>query len=311
MQRPTAPFPLEQAPEEIRRTMAAIGPVWGANTRRHVEMTVAAYTPHLARSPKDGVRVTRDVPYGAHPRQVLDVFRPAAPFGGARAAPVMIFVHGGAFVRGDKRVSEEIYDNVLYYFARNGFLGLNAEYRLAPEARFPDGARDVAAAVAWAERHAAEHGGDPSRIYVFGHSAGGTHVATFAFDRGAVPERPQAVAGVILASARVRADVLPDNPNADAVRAYFGDDASLYHQRSPVTHAADPDLPVMIIVAEYENPYLDVYGAELLHRLSGARRRAPRFVRLTRHNHISLVAHFNTEEEILGREILDFVARGS
>lgn len=300
------PFPLEQAPEELRRLMAQIGPVWGSNTRKHVEMTVAAYTPHLARAPKDGVRVTRNVAYGTHPRQVLDVFASE----GVRKAPVMIFVHGGAFVRGDRRVSEEIYDNVLYYFARNGFLGLNMEYRLAPEARHPEGARDVAAAVAWAERAAAEHGGDPARIFVFGHSAGGTHVATFAFDRGAVPQRSKAVAGVILASARVRADVLPDNPNADAVRAYFGDDPARYEERSPVTHASDAELPVMIAVAEYENPYLDVYCAELLHRLSLARKRAPRFVRLTRHNHISLVAHFNTEEEILGREILDFVASG-
>jgi hypothetical protein len=67
---------------------------------------------------------------------------------------------------------------------------------------------------------------------------------------------------------------------------------------------------VFIVVAEYENPYLDVYGAELLLRLSRARKRVPRFMRLTRHNHISLVAHFNTEEEILGREILDFIAQG-
>ena len=95
-----------------------------------------------------------------------------------------------------------------------------------------------------------------------------------------------------------------------AVRAYMGADASLYDSRSPVTHASDVELPVFIAIAEYENPYLDVYGAELLHKLSLVRRRAPRFLRLTRHNHISLIAHFNTGEEILGREILDFIARG-
>lgn len=286
--------------------MAEIGPIWGTNTRRHVEMTLAAYAPLLARAPKDGVHVTRNVAYGDHPRQVVDVFRPDA----ASAAPVVVFVHGGAFVRGDKCMNEEIHDNVLYYFARKGLLGVNIEYRLAPEARFPEGARDVAQAVAWVAREAGRFGGDPARIFVFGHSSGGAHVATFAFDRSVVPERPKSVAGVILASARVRADALPDNPNADAVRAYFGDDASLYDARSPVTHADDPDLPVMIAVAEHENPYLDVYGAELLHRLSCARKRAPRFMRLTRHNHISLVAHFNTEDEILGREILDFIAQG-
>jgi acetyl esterase/lipase len=302
----TAPFPLEQAPEDLRRLMGEIGPIWGTNTRRHVEMTLAAYAPMLARAPKEGVRVTRNVAYGTHPRQVLDVFRPDS----ASGAPVVIFVHGGAFVRGDKCMNEEIHDNVLYYFARKGVVGVNMEYRLAPEARFPEGARDVAQAVTWVEREIGRYGGDPARIYVFGHSSGGAHVATWAFDRTVVPERTRSAAGVILASARVRAEALPDNPNADAVRAYFGEDTSLYEARSAVTHATDTELPVFIVVAEYENPYLDVYGAELLLRLSRARKHAPRFMRLTRHNHISLVAHFNTEEEILGREILDFIARG-
>ena len=84
MQHPTSPFPLDQAPEDIRRLMGEIGPIWGTNTRRHVEMTLAAYAPLLARAPKEGVRVTRNVAYGTHPRQVLDVFRPDS----ASGAPV-------------------------------------------------------------------------------------------------------------------------------------------------------------------------------------------------------------------------------
>jgi hypothetical protein len=67
-------------------------------------------------------------------------------------------------------------------------------------------------------------------------------------------------------------------------------------------------LPVFIAVAEYENPYLDVYGAELFYRIAAARGRAPRFMRLPRHNHISIVAHLNTEEDTLGSEIRDFLA---
>jgi acetyl esterase/lipase len=300
------PFPLEEAPEDLRKLMAEIGPRWAQDHRRHVEVTLDAYAALLAGVSNEGMKVTRDLAYGEHPRQMLDVFRPQA----AARAPVVAFLHGGAFVRGNKRVRPEIYDNVLYYFARHGLVGVNIGYRLAPEATFPDGARDVAQAVAWIEREIAAYGGDPGRIFLFGNSAGGSHVATYAFDRTAIAERSASVAGIILASARLRADTLPDNPNADAVRAYFGADPSLYESRSPVTHAHDAELPVFIAIAEYENPYLDVYGAELLHNLSRARKRAPRFLRLTRHNHISLVAHFNSGEEILGREILDFVSRG-
>jgi acetyl esterase len=90
------------------------------------------------------------------------------------------------------------------------------------------------------------------------------------------------------------------------VRAYFGNDAALYGQRSPVSHAACSQLPVFIVTAEFENPLLDVYGLEMAYQLSLARRQAPRHLRMRGHNHMSVVAHFNSGEEVLGREILDF-----
>ena len=74
-------------------------------------------------------------------------------------------------------------------------------------------------------------------------------------------------------------------------------------------HAAASALPVMIAIAEFENPLLDLYGLEIAHRIAIARRRAPRFMRLAGHNHTSLVAHFNTVEDNLGREIVEFTHR--
>ena len=100
--------------------------------------------------------------------------------------------------------------------------------------------------------------------------------------------------------------MLPENPNAAGVRAYFGQDESTYEARSPINHAAQSQVPVFIVNAEYENPLLDLYGLELAHRIAMVRRHAPRYMRLPRHNHISIVAHFNTAEETLGREILAF-----
>jgi acetyl esterase/lipase len=297
---------MSNLPEAARRAMAEIGPVWGRDIQKHRDMVIAAYTPLLQKSPKDGCSTIRGIAYGAHPRQVLDVFKPQ----NAKGAPVVVFVHGGAFVRGDRDSTPEFYSNVLWWFARNGIVGINIEYRLAPEAKYPGGAEDIGAAVAWARAHATEYGGDPEKIFLIGHSAGGTHAASYAFDPAITPKAGHGLAGLILISARVRADVEAENPNAFAVKAYFGEDASLYEQRSPVTHAAGSKLPTFIVIAEFENPLLDVYGAELLHRMSVAARRAPRFMRLTRHNHISIVAHFNTGEDMLGNEILDFIASG-
>ena len=255
-------------------------------------------------APKAGVTVTRDIAYGSHARQILDCSCPRA----STNAPVVVFVHGGVFVRGDKRLSSEVYDNVLYWFARQGFIGINIEYRLAPESPWPGGADDLGLAIAWARANVARHGGDPGSIFAIGHSAGGTHVGTYAYDPAA-GYLGRGLKGIVLLSSRLRIDVSPENPFADSVRAYFGDDASVYETRSPVTHAAASALPVMIAIAEFENPLLDLYGLELAHRIAVARRRAPRFMRLAGHNHISLVAHFNTVEDNLGREIVEFTRR--
>jgi acetyl esterase/lipase len=299
-----AHLPFANLPAADRQRLLDIGPQWATDVQGHREIVFAAYADLLARAPKAGNEVVRDRAYGAHPRQVLDVYRPA----GRTGLPVVLFVHGGAFVRGEKDSTPDIYANVCHYFARHGHLALNVEYRLADEAPYPAGAHDIAASVAWARAHAREHGGDPERMVLIGHSAGGTHVASYAFDP-AVRGDLTGVRGLILVSARLRADVRPDNPNAHGVRAYFGNDASTYDLRSPNTHAAASQLPVQIAVAEYENPWLDVYGAELAYRIGAARGSAPEYLRLDGHNHISIIAHVNTDEDLLGSAMRRFIAR--
>lgn len=292
---------MPQGPDSLRALLAEIGPRWHLDLPGNSQAVKDAYAPLLAAAPKDGFGIQRDLPYGAHTRQVLDLFVP----NGARNAPVVVFVHGGAFLRGDKRTSTEIYDNVLAWFARQGFVGANIEYRLAPGASYPAGAQDVALAMDWLHAHAAEHGGDPSRMLLIGHSAGGTHVASYAFDpvMGDTPCRARAV---VLVSGRLRADVSPANPNAPGVRAYFGENEALYDAQSPASHAGRGSVPTFVVTAEFENPLLDIYGLEFAQRLGQARGRAPRFLQMRGHNHMSVMAHFNSGEELLGREILDF-----
>jgi acetyl esterase/lipase/ferredoxin len=291
-------------PEELRRNMLEIGPVWAEDIVGHREMVIDAYTPVLANVPREGIEVTRELPYGPHPRHRLDVYRQAA----LDQAAVVLFVHGGAFVRGVKDTSAEIYGNFARYFARHGCVGVNMEYRLAPEAAYPGGAEDVARAIAWIKENVWEFGGNPDRVILVGHSAGASHAAAYVCDPAARPAEGPGVAGLVLMSGRLRADARADNPNAHGVRAYYGADESLYEVRSPVTHAERLDVPLFVAVAEYENPYLDAYSAEFLHRVGMARKRLPRFVQLRGHNHTSIVAHFDSGEDLLGRELLDFIA---
>jgi acetyl esterase/lipase len=183
------------------------------------------------------------------------------------------------------------------------------EYRLAPEAAYPGGAEDVARAITWIKENVWEFGGNPDRVILVGHSAGASHAAAYVCDPAARPAEGPGVAGLVLMSGRLRADARADNPNAHGVRAYYGADESLYEVRSAVTHAERLDVPLFVAVAEYENPYLDAYSAEFLHRVGMARKRVPRFVQLRGHNHTSIVAHFDSGEDFLGRELLDFIAR--
>lgn len=284
--------------------MDRIGAVWNDDINSHRRTVMEIYSPLAARAPKVDVDVRRNVPYGAHARQVLDIYSPH----GAAQRPVVVFVHGGAFVRGQKDMNEDIYSNVLWYFARHGIIGVNVEYRHAPEAQYPAGAADVGAAVSWIAGNIATHGGDPSRIVLVGHSAGGTHVAGYMFDPGVGVTPDGGVKGLVLISGRLRADTRSENPNAVNVAAYFGSDQTAFEARSPVSHVARCAVPVFVAIAEHENRLLDVYGAEFYWRLAAVRGRASRFLRLLRHNHTSIVAHINTGEDVLGAAMREFMA---
>ena len=102
----------------------------------------------------------------------------------------------------------------------------------------------------------------------------------------------------------------PQDPNARNMQAYFGNDPSQYANRSAITHINDgAKVPVFLVVTEYDNPGLDVSGAELFAALCKRDKACPRFTRLQWHNHLSEVVSFNTRDEKLGREILDFIHR--
>ena len=289
-------------PEDLRRLMAEVGPKWATNVPGHVKLMVESFSAVLATCPKDGISVQREVSYGAHDRQVLDVYSPANP----RGAPVVVFVHGGAFTDGEKDRSPEVYSNVSIWFARHGIVGINMEYRSAPSAPYPAGTEDVKLACQWVEKNAASLGVDMKRLFVFGHSAGAAHSAAYAYGAEGSEGGPK-VAGSIVVSGRVRADNLATNPNARKVEAYYGTDSSLFEERSALHLSGKDSVPTFIAIAEYENPLLDVYCLELAHRLGTANGKAPRFMQLWGHNHTSIIAHLNTAEDVLGKALVEFV----
>ncbi|MFM0739940.1 alpha/beta hydrolase [Paraburkholderia xenovorans] len=125
-------------------------------------------------------RAENGLAYGDSPRQKLDVYMPAAnaPTVGAHGRPIVVFFYGGSWQNG----SRDSYLFVGAALASRGFVALVPDYRTWPETAFPGFVDDAAAAVRWARDHAAEFGGDPSRIFLMGHSAGAHIVMLLATD---------------------------------------------------------------------------------------------------------------------------------
>ncbi len=120
--------------------------------------------------------------------QSLDVYRPKVD-AACPATPVLVYVHGGGWMRGDK--ANSILYKVDQFAQQQGWLFVSVNYRLSPSppnltstsaVRAPTHARDVAAAIGWVHRNAAAYGADPSQIAIMGHSAGASLVATVATD---------------------------------------------------------------------------------------------------------------------------------
>lgn len=282
---------------------ALIEQQWGRGTKAR-ELNEQA----LKAASKEGVKVTKDLSYGKDPRQKVDVYQPS----GKSNLPVMVFFHGGGYTGSARDTSPEVHANILTYFAKNGFLGINADYRLAPQFKWPSGGEDVRDAVAWVKENAKKYGGDPERIYLFGHSAGASHVAQYTFDRRFQPSEGPGIAGSILLSGRYNLHL--DNDDASmmgGVAQYFGTDPATVASRSITTHITESHVPVMLVVSEFDQLNLVGTTGELFTALcyrDGGR--CPRFLQLKYHNHGSEFTSFNTEDDYFGKEILEWTREG-
>src|SRR5579862_5886742 len=166
---------MSQDTAAVEAQVRALGHRWDGEV---LQKTQPLFLPLLAKVSRADIAVTKDLSYGDDPKQKLDIYAPAKAVHGR---PVIVYIHGGGLVRGDK--DEEgtqglINSNVPVYFAHHGMIGVNLNYRLVPGIHYPAGGEDVASAVKFLRAHVAHYGGNPSAIFVIGHSGGGTHLGT-------------------------------------------------------------------------------------------------------------------------------------
>lgn len=267
--------------------------------------TAALYVPLQQKEPYAGVKTERDVKYGPADRNLLDVFMPETA---SSPRPVLIFVHGGAFTAGNKRTGDSpFYDNIMLWAVKNGFVGVNTTYRLAPQSPWPAAAEDLASVVQWVADNAASRGGDPARVYLMGHSAGAVHVAGYVSHPEFHKVKSGGLAGAIMVSGIY-------DPTAATVgepeKAYFGTDPSVYAERSSLSGLLATKLPLMIAAAELDPPPFHREFNLLKDAACKGARGCPRAIMLPQHSHMSEVYAINTADTRLTDEILEFVKTG-
>lgn len=128
--------------------------------------------------PKDpATLVERGALFGTHPRQRLDVYRPASA-AALPPLPIILFLYGGSWQSGTR----EGYGFAARALAAGGFVVAVPDYRLVPEVRFPAFLEDNAQALRWVRANAGRLRADPTRIVLVGHSAGAYNAAMLALD---------------------------------------------------------------------------------------------------------------------------------
>jgi acetyl esterase/lipase len=274
--------------------------------------------------------------------QALDVIGPPD----ARNAPVVIVVHGGSWMVGDKDFYGR-YRGVGRFLAQKGMVAVLINYRLSPAVKHPEHVKDVARAYAWVRHNITKYGGDPDRIFLCGHSAGGHLVALLATDdtylkdpalklgekdrkalRGVIAvsgvyripppaEYDHVAAGVAwlwLRRAGIETDGSPTlgamvagaGKGLNPFRRAFGEDPEVCKQASPLTHVHAGLPPFLLINAEHDLPTLP----EMAHDFAAALRKAGcafDVLEAPGRSHNNVLFHLRDRDDVVARAICEFI----
>jgi acetyl esterase/lipase len=190
--------------------------------------------------------VTEDIPKNAH---LLDIYKPD----GCHCCPVIIYIHGGYWVMGDKgSLSDKA-----KAFTSNNYLYISINYRLSPDYQFPAHAHDVAHAFYWVKNNISNYGGNPEQIYLLGHSAGGQLAALMALDEhylaefGLTPSDIAGIIGVDSAGYHLPSLYAAEPENRYLISWAFGDELEDWEAASPFHYVKAGKIvpPFLLLVA--------------------------------------------------------------
>jgi len=260
----------------------------------------------------------RDIPYAtpAAERQVLDIYAPP----NAKNLPVVFWIHGGGWQTGDKSSVQE----KPRAFVDRGFVFVSTNYRLLPNVEMGTIIRDVAKSLGWVHKNIAQHGGDPNRIIVGGHSAGAQLAALVCIDdrylkaegvqfdalKGCFPVDGDTYdVPAMIETAETRRRVHGQPPPTNGHREKFGNDPEKHRDFSAVTHVAKgKGIPPFLILYVADHPDNAAQAQRLGAVLKDAGLPATVFGAKDT-NHTKINANLGQPDDPVTKALFDFVAQ--
>jgi acetyl esterase/lipase len=278
------------------------------------------------------VQIIRDVVYrpsyegedGNQDKNKLDLYIPR----GKKAYPVIFFVHGGAWLHGNKN-QFGMYSVLALAWARHGIGTVSINYRLSPGVKHPEHIKDVARAFAWTHKNIARYGGRPDQIFVCGHSAGGHLVALLATDerylqaeglslkdiRGAMPisgvyriHDLQINAGITRSPEAGAGNAAKSRRRGPLFSSVFGSDREARRDASPLVHVKPGLPPFLVLYADHDLPQLPEMGRDFCAALKGQNCEV-QTLEIKQRTHISILLNLAQEGDPAGQAILEFIAQ--
>jgi acetyl esterase/lipase len=194
--------------------------------------------------PQD-VRVVRDIPYGTDTARRFDVYVSTKAPASLAAAPVILFVHGGGWARGDK-TNAHVVDPKVAHWVDRGWVVISVNYRMLPTPVAAQ-AEDVAAALAFAQSQAGLWGADPKRFVLMGHSAG-AHLVALVGAGLRTTAKPLPWRGtVMLDSAALDVPAIMNSRHFGLYDRAFGKDPRQWTAVSPIAQLARGTAPFLAV----------------------------------------------------------------
>jgi len=216
------------------------------------------------------IQITKNISYGEHERNVVDVWRTSTT---PSNAPVMLYFHGGSWVFGDKKDQGR---PMLHEMVKRGWVVVTANYRLAPGSPMPAQIEDATRVLSWVKKNIGSYGGDPQRVVVSGGSAGGHLAALLCLTTNDETWRPKDVTGVTDWSVRgcisyygvleMTGDETHWNGHGRGlmyllenrvVQQKYKENVALYESLSPI-HRVSADSPPFLVIQGGNDTLVDV-----------------------------------------------------